>query len=576
MLGNFTFVLHTHLPYVLGHGKWPHGSDWLMEAVAECYIPLLQELERLEIQHIPFRLSMDFTPVLLEQLADLRFPELFTAYCNERIDLAEKDYDYFFRTKEFELRPLALWWHDFYTNAKRAFEQYDGDLVGTFRRHSKSGALDAMTSGATHGYFPLLLRDENIRAQIRIGVETHEKHFGKKPRGIWLPECGYRPRYAWRPPAGLEQYRAQTEERAGIEELISECGLEYFVAEGTLTKGGVAVSTRYQQFESHLEHLHTLEEWQRCRIEYEVRQDRSLADIYGVKSTIGNLAGTIPVVFSRDRRTSEQVWSGRIGYPGDPAYLEFHKKHHHSGLRYWRITSAQSDLGAKQLYEPEKASEQARTHARHFVSLVKETLRDHQAATGREGIVCSPFDTELFGHWWFEGTQFLCTVFKELHNDRDVRLTNCAEYLNEHTPREVIALPEGSWGDGGGHYVWMNKGVAWMWDTIYPLQERFLSILRLQKQAEHAGPFLRHTLEQAARELLLMEASDWQFIITTRGATDYATERFHAHVLNLRLLLDLAERLLNTIEPDAEDHKLVAETNHADPLFVHIDLNYWL
>src|ERR1035441_10266589 len=241
MLGSFTFILHTHLPYVLHHGKWPHGSDWLSEAVAECYLPILGALERLGAEGLAPKISMDFSPINLEQIADPAFKDVFLAYCNEKIEAAIADYAYFASSGEEYFQPLAIFWKEFYESKKSQFEEYNYDIVGAFRRLSETGILDAMTCGATHVYFPLLLRDENVRAQMKAAIATHEKHFGKRPRGIWLPECGYRPRYKWSPPVGPAAYRMHSEDRAGIEELISEVGLEYFVVDGALTRGGKTI-----------------------------------------------------------------------------------------------------------------------------------------------------------------------------------------------------------------------------------------------------------------------------------------------------------------------------------------------
>jgi 1,4-alpha-glucan branching enzyme len=203
VLGYFTFILHTHLPYVVHHGKWPHGSDWLSEAVAECYIPILEALDRLDKKGLKPRISMDFSPVNLEQLADPAFPKIFMEYCEEKITAAEKDFTYFEENNEPHLQPLAEYWSKFYTDTKDLFaKKYKKDIVAGFKRLQDKGILDAMTCGATHGYFPLLLRDANIRAQLQCAIATHEKHFGQRPRGIWAPECGYRPSYDWKPPIG--------------------------------------------------------------------------------------------------------------------------------------------------------------------------------------------------------------------------------------------------------------------------------------------------------------------------------------------------------------------------------------
>src|SRR5947209_6017896 len=229
MLGYFTFVLHTHLPYVLHHGKWPFGSDWLCEAAAECYIPILNALNALERLGVKAKISMDFSPILLEQLADKEFEKTFLAYCDEKIKLAQDDYKLFGTNGEKEFQPLAIFWENFYSDARKKFEEvYDRDLVGAFRKLSEKRILDAMTCGATHGYFPLLLDDRNIRAQIHAAITTHEKHFGKRPKGIWLPECAYRPRYFWQPQYYNGSMQSFKKERAGIEEILAEFRLKYF------------------------------------------------------------------------------------------------------------------------------------------------------------------------------------------------------------------------------------------------------------------------------------------------------------------------------------------------------------
>jgi 1,4-alpha-glucan branching enzyme len=574
VLGYFTFVLHTHLPYVLHHGKWPFGSDWLSEAVSECYIPILNALNNLDARGVKAKISMDFSPILLEQLADPEFPATFTAYCDEKIKLAEADFTYFGKNSEKHFQPLALFWKDFYSDCKKLFiEDYHSDLISAFKELSDKGILDAMTCGATHGYFPLLLDDRNIRAQIQLGIATHEKYFGKKPRGIWLPECAYRPRYWWSPQTGNGTMNNFRKERAGIEEILSEFGLEYFVVEGTLTKGGKAVPSYHQLLRS-VQHKHlNSEEWFKFLLQTQERQDRSLADIYGVKSTMRDLPGKIPVVFSRDRRTSEQVWSGDIGYPGDPAYLDFHKKHHNSGLRYWKVTGAKIDIGAKEQYDPKATEANLFRQSEHFVNLVRQTLAEHFMQSGKPGVVCSPFDTELFGHWWFEGPVFLEKVLEHFAHDPDIILSDCAEIIDHLPIPETIALPEGSWGEGGGHYVWLNQGVAWTWKEIYDLEKQFLDIIAIY-QSTGASDFLKDILEQAARELLLLEASDWQFLITTESAAEYSTKRFKSHAERLVHLLDIAKRLLNNIE-EATDKEYLETISKDDKPFAEINLGWW-
>ncbi len=603
MLGSFTFILHTHLPYVLHHGKWPHGSDWLSEAVAECYIPILGVLEQLQAEGAQPRISMDFSPINLEQMADPEFEATFQAYCDEKIAAAEVDYAYFAKNGEQHLQPLAEFWREFYTRTKNDFtEKYNGDIISGFRRLSDLGVLDAMTCGATHGYFPLLLRDENIRAQLLCAIETHERHFGKRPRGIWLPECGYRPRYEWSPSVGPKEYRTISQDRAGIEELLAEAGLEYFVVDGALTRGGRTVPA-YQPLGQKLHEKYLEEIGPRGEPSVEFNPKRSLTDIYWVGNRgsamsyqaygNGNANGSasvasgnpsefhFPAVFSRDPRSSSRVWAADLGYPGAGVYLDFHKKHHKSGLRYWRVTGSRVDLGDKQPYIPYHTEWQLDLDADDFISLVRKELDDHKRQTGRSGVLAAPFDTELFGHWWFEGPRFLEKVMRRMSASEDLKLTDCAEALDNYdAPRTMISLPEGSWGEGGHHFVWANHDVAWMWNHIYPLEDRFVTAVHafLASSSANApieGGLLRTLLEQAARELLLVEASDWQFVISTGGAVEYSKKRFGRHCQLLSQLLDMAEKYESDGGLNEDDAAILQESLVKDRPFAKVDLHWW-
>jgi 1,4-alpha-glucan branching enzyme len=578
VLGYFTFILHTHLPYVLHHGKWPFGSDWLCEAAAESYIPLLEAFDNLSSRNLRVRISMDFSPVNLEQLSDPRFIDIFTAYCDEKILAAENDYKYFATNAEPQLQPLAEHWRAYYQNARDRFvNKYHGNLVTGFRKLFERGVLDPMTCGATHGYFPLLLKDQNIRAQIRVAIDTHEKHFGKRPRGIWLPECAYRPAYNWQPPVGPEEIRSRHYDRKGIEELLAENKLEYFVVDGHQVTGGKTMHRYHPFFESQ----EFLNEQAPLPIPGHEPHKRSLASLYQVCSTERDILGKLPVIFARDPQTAAQVWSTDIGYPGSPPYLDFHKKHHNSGLRYWAVTGAKVDLDKKVQYDPSLIEAQIAQNAMHFVEVLRARLREHALTSRNPGIVSSPFDTELFGHWWHEGPRFVARVMELLDKDPDVLLTDCREAVdNPNLKRPTIALPEGSWGDGGGHAVWLNNAVDWMWDILYPLEDRFLELVAaIKKRALLTGeakPGLLHEVfQQTGRELLLLESSDWEFLISTKGAVQYATDRFNVHATNLEKLLGMCDCLIAGQELGEDERHFFTELVAIDAIFPDITLEAW-
>ena len=199
--GHLTIVLHSHLPYVLGHGRWPHGADWLNEAAAESYIPLLNVMNRLVAEGISPKMTIGLSPVLAEQLADEQFKDEFVHYLEQKIDAAVDDRAHFLTYHYTHLAELAKLWQEFYDRILEVFRvTYNSDIIGAFKKLQDAGHIEIITCAATHGYFPLLSQDSSLQAQTKMAVKSYTRMFGRKPRGMWLPECAYRPRYAWTPP----------------------------------------------------------------------------------------------------------------------------------------------------------------------------------------------------------------------------------------------------------------------------------------------------------------------------------------------------------------------------------------
>ncbi len=550
--GSVVFVLHSHLPWVLGHGRWPHGEAWLYEAAAECYVPLLRMLDRLAAASPGTRLTLGITPVLAESLASPRFREGFAAYLEERRSAADRDRDDFHAAGDPAAERLAAAWSAFYGAARADFEtRYGGDLLAGFRRHQDAGTIEVLTSAATHGYLPLLGRDESVDAQVGCGVSSYRRHFGRPPRGIWLPECAYRPAGPWSRPVGPS--RSWT--RPGLERVLSRHGLRYFFVDTHLVAGGAPLGTYEDRFETG-------------------RLDAT-APARGLSPNEAHAlvlpADAAPVaVFARDPRSSVQVWSADYGYPGDGAYLEFHRKRAPGGLRYWRVTDRRLPLDAKLPYDPAEAAARVRAHADHFTGLVRDTLREHCERTGRPGVVVAPFDTELFGHWWFEGLAWLEAVLRDLRGD--VATTTPSEFLEAHPPRSAIRLPEGSWGQGGHHWVWLNDDTRWVWDLVYRAEDAFADALR--SSGSGPGSEEDRVLRQLARELLLLESSDWPFLITTVAARDYAGARVRRHFETFERLLAMARRAREGTLP-AADLAALAEIEGRDAPFPDVDLGWW-
>jgi len=233
-----------------------------------------------------------------------------------------------------------------------------------------------------------------------------------------------------------------------------------------------------------------------------------------------------------------QVWSAEWGYPGDFNYREFHKKDGVSGLQYWKVTGAKVDLGYKDYYDPYWASQRVAEHSSHYVRLVEDLLTGFYQETGKYGIISAAYDTELFGHWWFEGVDWLKQVLRYMAQSEFVEPTTATKFIREHPPEDVLSLPESSWGMGGGNFTWLNADTEWIWPIV---QSASLKMENIAARHSHADPALKKILNQAARELVLLQSSDWPFLITTGQARFYAENRFLDHVNRFQKLVDIAE-----------------------------------
>ena len=533
--GLFSLVLHAHLPFVRHpeHAEFLE-EDWLFEAVTEVYLPLLDTLARLRDEGVPVRLTLSLSPTLCEMLSDPLLRFRYTRHLDNLRALARKEVA---RTASDapQFHPAAVMYDERLRAAARLWtEVYSRDLVRAFAELQAAGVVEINTCAATHGFLPLVSTVEARRAQIKVAVENYRKHFNRVPRGIWLPECAY---------------------AEGIEAQLAECGLKYFFADAHALLHG------------------------------EPRPR------YGAHAPV-RLANGV-AAFARDAETGEQVWSAESGYPGDPAYREFYRDlgwdaprnyiepHLHAdgarrslGIKYHRITGRHVPLSDKQPYDPIAAHSRARQHAAHFVGeRVKQAARLRELFGGHSPLVVSPYDAELFGHWWFEGVEFLEHLFRGLDALREeITPVTPGDYLDAQPQLQTLRLSPSSWGKGGYNKVWLNESNAWMYPRQHAAESRMTALA--DRFASHASKsvgadtLLVRALNQAARELLLAQSSDWAFQIHHGTSAAYAAARFRTHLERFDALADACER--GTI-----DQEYLEEIEGRDNLFPELDFNIY-
>ncbi len=531
--GCITFTINAHLPWVLHHGTWPHGMEWLLEAAAETYLPLLRLFARLHRDSIPLGCNLILSPVLLEQLAHPLFRAEFPRYLQRKIDAAREDESYFVTTSSPRLASLAQHWQVVYTRLLAEFQSLSGDLIAAFRFYQEQGVVDLLTTAATYAYLPLLSTDESLRAQIKTAIAAHTRHFGRSPRGFWLPECGYRPASA---------------HRIGIEQILAENGIQFFFADTHM----VADSSRRAA--------------QPIDIELESLQSQPARSLYQPYLVDGEYLAVHPAVavFARDPHTANALWSSDTGYSTHPASLSFHQKRWPGGHRYWRREISD---GQPQPYDPAAAASAA-SLSDEFLALVAQTLSPILNTTAPP-ILTVLMDADILGRWWHEGTLWLEAVAHAFAHQAALPSTEnliapitAAEYLRRYPSAGHLSVAEGSWGSHGNHHAWLNSDTAFTWEAIHAAE------ISLRTLTRSSHPLAARLEAQLRREFLLLQSSDWQFLITTGAAREYATTRFTAHHNRFRQLLDLCQTsFIAGSDSVAQAEKILEELEHTDGIF---------
>jgi 1,4-alpha-glucan branching enzyme len=557
-IGSFTFILHSHIPYCRNAGRWPHGEEWLHEAATESYLPLLMALYDLKKERHQFKLTIGLTPVLVEQLADPMVVKHLEEFLDEKIKRAQRDISRFEKAREGHLAYLANFYLERLRQIQEAFQgKFHRNIVKSFKRLQDDGYIEIATSAATHAYLPLLERDSSIYAQLKIGTDNYKRHFDREPKSCWLPECGYRPAF-------YSKYEGSSYVKPGLEQFLSPLGLRCFFAETHQIEGGEPVGKAKEEVVGPYGNI----------------PKRYVVPLKGFvepthKTTYLPYWVQTPqvAVIGRNDRTGMQVWSSEWGYPGDFNYREFHKKDGISGLQYWKVTGDKVDLAYKDYYDPYWATQRVEEHSYHFSKIVEQSLINFYQEYGKFGIIAAAYDTELFGHWWFEGIDWMKKVFQHLSKSEVVDLNTASEYIELYPPEDVLALPEGSWGIGGGHFTWKNVDNDWMLSIS---NKACLKMEQTVAKFPDADSELKQILNQAARELLLLQSSDWAFLVTTGQAKEYAVERFgyYTDINNYRGHVGKFYRLIEIAESgniDQCDEDLCRQFWEDDKVFPDID-----
>ncbi|MGE5329564.1 MAG: glycoside hydrolase family 57 protein [Deltaproteobacteria bacterium] len=519
--GFLAIVLHAHLPFV----RHPEQEDfleerWLFEAISETYIPLLERFNHLNEEGIDFRLTISLSPPLISMLTDSLLQDRYIGFLSKMINLCEREIERTAHQPEFH--SLAVMYANKYRNDFDCFvHKYEKNLINAFSKLQKTGKVEIITCAATHGFLPLLnLTPESVKAQISVAVQIFEKYFGSKPKGMWLPECGYIP--------DLEKY-------------LIENGVDYVLIE---SHGILFANPR---------------------------------PVYGTFAPIVTPRGVVG--FGRDIESSKQVWSSDVGYPGDHDYRDFYRdighdldfnyinpyilsdgKRINTGIKYYKITGKTQH---KLPYNPSTASAKTEQHALDFLSNRLKHIEFLENNMDKPPLFVCPYDAELFGHWWYEGPEWLYNLFKKLDKiPEELSPITPGEYINKFPLIQVASPCSSSWGANGYNEVWLNKSNDWIYNHLQKAAQRMVEITNDNPNVGEG--LLKDALNQAARELLLAQSSDWAFIMKADTMVEYAKKRTNDHLSRFtKIYYDIKENNL--------DEKWLREVEWKDNIFPDID-----
>ena len=528
-MGFVSFLLHGHLPYVNHPEKDSFlEEDWFNEAMAEVYIPLAIMLDNLNKKNLKNQFTLSLSPTLLAMMSNDDLIKKFVRYLNQRIDFLQTELDnyiQFDQTNE-QLKPAYALLKK-YNEIKLAFTtKYNFNIISEFKRLKENGVIEIITTSMTHTFSPNFMPYKNyLHLQIKCALDEFESFFGYRPIGFWLPECGY---------------------FEGLEDILLKNGLKYTIIEAH----GILMGE-------------------------DLPKNGVYAPVYAKNGF---------VFFPRDIDSAKNVWSRTEGYPASEYYRDFHKdigtnwndnrvyKMLHknidneyiksfTGIKYWQI--GEDENGQKKIYDPFIAKEMTKYDAEDFVNKRINITEKVLELMDKPPLFTAPYDMELFGHWWFEGIDFLKNISLTSSKNDTIKLTTFDCYLQEFKTHQLLNPKYSTWGQNGFSQVWNNDSNNKIIINSHKILEKFEQLMKII----FSEKIILDSLEKEAVVLLtkivfLLTSSDWPFLINS-GICAYPTKRFYIHNEEFEFLLK--KIIENNIEK--ED---IQNLNRKYPLFYNI------
>jgi 1,4-alpha-glucan branching enzyme len=490
-----SLVLNMHVPFVRHPDQpWSVEEGRFFETLSETCLPLLQVFDRLDADRLPFRMALVLSPTFCHMLGDELLLQRYLEYLDRQIEFGLREIK---RTAgDAELQKLSCLFYDQAVDRRILFtERYEGNLLRVFEYYQKKGRLELITTAATHAFLPFYTgHPEAIQAQLELAVASHYRSFGAHCQGFWLPELG----------------------------------------------------------------------WNTCLGKYL----RSYGFIYTIVDTHSMILGNPPpprgsfypgktpsevFILARDYYAVRDILDPEAGIAADPLYrdcrrdagyelpVEFLKpflgpqgNRTPTGFKYW---ASGGGPGENRLYDPHRAAERVREQARRFLENRLSRLYAAGQLMAEAPLSLCAFDADTFGRHWYEGPQFIEALFREGARHENFYYMTPTEYLFRQSPASFASLvPEfSSWGANGYGEMWLDASNDWIYRHVIRSLERMIELA--DRFADDSG-LKERALNQAAREILLAQGSDWAKMLYQGEGASYARSRIEEALRNFTTIYD--------------------------------------
>ncbi|MCL2801784.1 MAG: DUF1957 domain-containing protein [Treponema sp.] len=472
-----SFVLEAHLPFVREYNKEDLLSEAgeegrFFECVSETLLPLLEVMHRLEADHVHFRIGLAISPLLCHMLSDEHLQKKYLYYMDKQIEFGQKELE---RTADnSELNKLSQFYYNQTVDRRITFtEKYEKNILKAFDYFRRRGKLEILATCATHAFLPFLSHNaESLQAQTETPASGYRRHFGS-PQGFWLPCLGWTP--------AIEPYLKAYNYTYTI---IESHGLLF--GKPTPEKG--------------------------C--------------FYPVKTPDGTfvLARDLRAVNDIEKAAADESYRNNnkdAGYelPAEiiSSFLSADGERRRTGYKYWsRIENGQSAI-----YNPKAASDKVIEHTRTF--LESTIARLEEAAKHMNEIPISLFanSADFFGRFWHEGPQFIEGLFRMASDYRDIKFVCPSEYIfkQEISSFQTVSPEFSSGGNNGYAETWLDVSNDWIYRHLNRAMERMTELA--ERFPDDTG-LKERALNQAAREILLAQSSDWPSLLFRQDSTEFA------------------------------------------------------